>query len=307
MDWELFSPLINEFINPSRRLYWPYLVMAFVMAVSLFLVRREDGLRSLFDSPEKKQSLRTDVLYFMANQLIFAALFLPWLVHEKSITDYFIEAGVLEFSVLYEGSSLALNLVLSFILLIIFDGTMFLVHWAMHRIPVLWSFHKVHHGAEALNPLTAHRSHPLEIALTTFVLALTLGPSTACIKQLFPGYELFDVWGVNVFLGAFYFFGYNLRHSHVWLDYPSFLKLALISPAQHQVHHSVAQKHWNKNYGFIFSFWDRALGTLYSSKQKEDLQFGLAPGDQEKYRHLGQLYFEPFVDAAQCLRHKGRL
>lgn len=310
MDWDFLAPILNEFTNPARRLYWPYLVMAAGMAFLLALVRRsqiKDSLKTFVDSPEKRRSLRTDLVFFLTNQFILAAFFLPLLIREDSVTGWAIEHWGTSLPILFEGSSLLLNLTLSLLLLVIFDGTLFLVHWAMHRVPVLWSFHKVHHGAEALNPLTAHRSHPLEISITTVALAFTIGPSTACLLLLFPGYELFDLWGANAFLAAFYFFGYNLRHSHIWLDYPEVVKLVLISPAQHQVHHSVAKKHWDKNYGFIFSFWDRALGTYYSSSERESLTFGLSLEDQKKYRQVGQLYFEPFVDAAQCFRIKDDL
>lgn len=310
MDWEFLAPILNEFSNPARRLFWPYLLMAGMMAVLLLFFRksRSSGdFRAFFDSPEKRQSLRTDLVYFLTNQFIFAAFFLPFLIREDSVVTWGIQSWAPAFPVLFEGTSFFLNLALSLLLVLVFDGTLFLVHWVMHRIPVLWSFHKVHHGAEALSPLTAHRSHPLEISITTLALAFTMGPITACLKLLFPGYEIFDLWGANAFLAAFYFFGYNLRHSHIWLDYPAIIKILLISPAQHQVHHSVARKHWNKNYGFIFSFWDRALGTYYSSSVKENLTFGLSPEDQKKYRQVGQLYFEPFVDAAQCFRKKGDL
>ncbi|MDF1660136.1 MAG: sterol desaturase family protein [Planctomycetota bacterium] len=310
MDWDFLAPILNEFTNPSRRLYWPYLLMAGGMALLLVFLRKSEGwgsFRAFVDTAEKRRSLRTDLVFFLSNQFIFAAFFLPLLIQQEAVTTWTIQSWGLSIPVLFEGTSLPLNLTLSLFLVVIFDGTLFLVHWAMHRVPVLWSFHKVHHGAEALNPLTAHRSHPLEISITTFVLAITMGPSTACLQLLFPAYELFDLWGANVFLVAFYFLGYNLRHSHIWLDYPKVIKLALISPAQHQVHHSVAKEHWDKNYGFIFSFWDRALGTYYSSSARENLTFGLSPEDQKKYRQVGQLYFEPFVDAAQCLRRKDDL
>ena len=47
-------------------------------------------------------------------------------------------------------------------LLVLDDATRYLVHLAMHRLPVLWAFHKVHHTAETLTPLTVYRTHPAE-------------------------------------------------------------------------------------------------------------------------------------------------
>ena len=72
----------------------------------------------------------------------------------------------------------------------------------------------------------------------------------------------------------FNFAAANLRHSHIWISFGRLEKI-FISPAQHQIHHSVG--HSNANLGSIFSVWDGLLGTRTYSGQKRELEFGLGP------------------------------
>ena len=70
--------------------------------------------------------------------------------------------------------------------------------------------------------------------------------------------------------------GANLRHSHVPLSYGRRLEQVLISPLQHQIHHSIAIEHQNRNFGSKFAIWDRMFGTLITAKQVElPLRFGV--------------------------------
>ena len=107
--------------------------------------------------------------------------------------------------------------------------------------------------------------------------------------------------GVNLGLFLYYLLGYNLRHSHIWLSYPRWLSWLLVSPAQHQIHHSSAPAHFNKNLGFVFSFWDRMANTLYVPAHRETLDFGIGGGEDEEYDGVTALYLLPFRKAANLL------
>ena len=76
----------------------------------------------------------------------------------------------------------------------------------------------------------------------------------------------------------FNFAAANLRHSHIWISFGR-LERVFISPAQHQIHHSVGNS--NANLGSIFSVWDGLLGTRTYSGQKRELEFGLGPEEHE--------------------------
>ncbi|MFZ1773759.1 MAG: sterol desaturase family protein, partial [Rhizobiaceae bacterium] len=88
-----------------------------------------------------------------------------------------------------------------------------------------------------------------------------------------------DIGGANLMVVFFNVIGNNLRHSHVWISYGPVIEHVFSSPAQHQIHHSRAQEHHNKNYGEIFSLWDWMFGTLYIPQGREEIAFGLGDAD----------------------------
>ena len=143
---------------------------------------------------------------------------------------------------------------------------------------MLWAFHKVHHSAETLTPITVYRTHPVEgIIFATravFVQAVTI----ALFVSLFGGsIELVEVYGVNILLFIFNFTGANLRHSHIRIAYPRVIEQILISPAQHQIHHSSDVSHFNCNFGAALAIWDRVAKTLFTSESSQEITFGLIP------------------------------
>jgi sterol desaturase/sphingolipid hydroxylase (fatty acid hydroxylase superfamily) len=102
--------------------------------------------------------------------------------------------------------------------------------------------------------------------------------------------------------------GSNLRHSHIWMGFGPVLSYVFISPAQHQVHHSRAAEHHNKNYGEIFAFWDFMFGTLYVPQGEEKLEFGLADKQgrllPQPHNTLREAVFQPFQASAKAIRRR---
>ncbi len=70
------------------------------------------------------------------------------------------------------------------------------------------------------------------------------------------------------------------------------------SPAQHQIHHSKAPRHLDKNFGFIFAFWDVWFGSLYVPRAKEQIEVGLPDDQDEAYSSVLRLYALPFARSA---------
>ena len=103
------------------------------------------------------------------------------------------------------------------------DFLSYLIHFALHKIPILWEFHKVHHSATTMNPMTQYRIHPVELILNNARGIIGFGVVTG-IFDYYSNHELDTVVfiGANIFTFLFMFFGANLRHSHVKLKYPSF-------------------------------------------------------------------------------------
>jgi sterol desaturase/sphingolipid hydroxylase (fatty acid hydroxylase superfamily) len=201
-------------------------------------------------------------------------------------------------------ASVTITIVMSLLYWIVFDLGYWFAHWLMHRIPVLWEFHKVHHSAEVLTPFTEFRQHPIELLLFPLCTGTTIGALYGVAEHLLgmqkQGLSLF--W-VNIMLLAYSMTLLHLRHSHVWIPVRGWLGRVIQSPAHHQIHHSTDPKHFNKNLGFGLSLWDWAFRTLYIPNKPEALEFGLGA---ESHEHDGALkvLWLPFVKAARLLRRK---
>ena len=195
-------------------------------------------------------------------------------------------------------------LVITLILFAAADLSTYLVHRLGHEWRPFWPFHAVHHSAEELNPFTVNRKHPVYSLVSSFVRGLLTGLVQGVLLGLLVGkIEFATILGANVFIYAFNVTGANLRHTHIWLSYGPVLEHILISPAQHQVHHSIDPKHFNKNYGQTFAIWDWMFGSLYIPKGREELTFGLADGRGKPLKQihptLRAALIEPFVTSAR--------
>ncbi|MDT8342958.1 MAG: creatininase family protein [Thermohalobaculum sp.] len=304
---------------PGQRIFWLYLIAAFVIATATYLwfgareadAARPDGVRKglwgyIFDREVwLHRSARQDYVYFFANGLIYAGI-----ISQLLITAHFM-FGV--FGVTLDAAfgpretplfaATPLNaLVYTLVAVMAADFAVFITHYLQHRIGVLWQFHQVHHSAEVLTPVTVYRMHPVDLFFTGIV-------SAACVALALAGYVHLtgeapretNIAGVNIVLFVFYLVGYNLRHSHIWLGYPRWLSYILISPAQHQTHHSVEEKHFDRNFGLIFAFWDWMFGTLYVPRGYEKLSFGITRAQPNPFGSVRELYLKPFANAWEII------
>ena len=101
----------------------------------------------------------------------------------------------------------------------------------MHRSPVLWAFHRVHHTAECLTPFTVLRTHPVEGILFGFRSALVQGLLIGIFVFVFADrVTLISLLGGNLFISVLNLLGSNLRHSPVPISYgENFRKMAYFS------------------------------------------------------------------------------
>lgn len=68
-----------------------------------------------------------------------------------------------------------------------------------------------------------------------------------------------------------------------------------MSPAQHQIHHSKTEEHRDKNFGFLFAFWDLFAGSLVIPHEKMEIQYGLPQNEEVEYSSIARLFLLPFV------------
>ena len=169
----------------------------------------------------------------------------------------------------------------SVVLFLVSDASRYIVHRLLHRVPLLWRFHQVHHSAEVLTPLTLYRNHPCEQLLQACRGILVLGIVGGVFAWLSLGKaSVAELYGVPAAMFVFNVFGANLRHSHNWLPYPRWVEGFLISPAQHQMHHGRTDAENRVNYGNVLAIWDRLGRSLRRSVDGQPSEFGLDETDR---------------------------
>lgn len=242
------------------------------------------------------------------NAVIYGGIVSQLLLSSHFLNHFFIQCynslfGHLQHAVF----SLSRQIVLTYTIvsLMVIDFGIFLAHYCMHRIPFLWQFHKVHHSAEVLTPITLYRMHPVDLFVTMNIATIFHAIIHSLFLILMQHQSVtFTVYSLNIFTFLFYCLDYNLRHSHVWVQYPRWLSQILISPAQHQIHHSCHPSHFNKNMGLLFAIRDGVFWTLYIPKQRESLRLGLNKKHPNPYSSISALYTKPFRDATRLIFKK---
>lgn len=159
-----------------------------------------------------------------------------------------------------------------------------LSHWASHTHPLLWEYHKIHHSAEVLTPLTVWRVHPFEQVIFLNILAVTIGVCEGAGRYLLGGgAQIYALSGANIILVFFVYAFIHLQHSQAWIAFTGVWGRLLLSPAHHQIHHSANPIHHNRNLGSCLAIWDWAFGTLFvPAREREVDKFGL--GEEEGVR-----------------------
>ena len=156
------------------------------------------------------------------------------------------------------------------------DFALYWTHRLFHRVPLLWRAHRLHHAPEFLTPITAFRFWPQE-QIVHIIGAVFMGGVALGLVATMLGASVgpLTLLGVNVFTLAWNLAFSHLRHSHVALSFPRWLSHILVSPHMHQVHHSVEERHHDRNYATVFALWDWMFGSLYIPDPKERFAFGL--------------------------------
>lgn len=209
-----------------------------------------------------------NVLYFMltpfamilpsALVVAFARSFGPGLVH-LNLDGLTAGIGALSWPIR--------NLFLPLVPLFVTDFFYYWHHRLQHRVPALWTSHRLHHGIESLRALASYRVHWLEEPLRVFTMTL-------------PMALLFDI---NAVQGAWIAFALAqmglLIHANVRIPYGP-LTPVFAGPQLHRLHHSKAPEHRDKNYAANFPIWDILFGTYVAPRRAEWPPTGLPDGDR---------------------------
>ena len=301
----LLSPLLYPF-DPSRRVFIGFVIVALLMGFYFYQKHLgKKGLRGFFAFFFDKKiwlhpSSKTDFKLLFANSVIVAGVIAPFILAKLTVVVWVSSGLIGEFGTV-EADVLPYWAVLILFTLVLFlaeDFKRFIVHYAFHHIPLLWVFHKVHHSAEVLTPVTLYRTHPVETFISRTSSVLVLGAVTGVFVYFFTGkLSAVEILGVDALGFMFNALGANLRHSHIPFSFGKFDRW-IISPHMHQVHHSTASQHFDKNFGSCFAFWDKLFGTLYVPKFKEELNFGCKNAGNHS---LSSQWFTPFIHAGRII------
>lgn len=240
----MFNKIHALFAFPAFDLDWPawstdeirltsfLLAFAFLLAIEAKLGLRQESNRVI------RRSYLTNTGLFLLNDTLLSLVSVSSLF---LIADRFAAWGLL--GTLDDSP---LKCVLAFVLL---DLALYLWHRACHHFEVLWMLHKVHHSDRCMNVSTGLRVHLGELLLTTLLKALfivVLGVDSAVVLANEAIMTLFVLF----------------HHSDTRFAAESWLGRFIVTPSMHRLHHSTRRDEHDRNFGAVFSGWDRWFGTF---------------------------------------------
>jgi sterol desaturase/sphingolipid hydroxylase (fatty acid hydroxylase superfamily) len=168
------------------------------------------------------------------------------------------------------------------------DLAIYLQHVMFHAVPLLWRLHMVHHADLDIDVTTGVRFHTLE-------MLLSLGIKLAAVILL--GAPALAVLIFEVLLNATSIFSHGNIRLPAWLDWG--LRLVLVTPDMHRVHHSVNPRETNSNFGFNLPWWDFLFGTYRAQPAAghEGMTIGLSQFRDERVDRLPWMLALPVVGA----------
>lgn len=299
-------------LQPTSQYFWLTYVGAALSALVLyfFLKRRQHFVSAfqivfparLINHPSTKLDLK---LFFIgAYYILFQALLIG------GFTVVSIAGTVKTLTVLFGnpppaiGPSYVITAVTMLFVFLAVEFGYWFSHFMMHKIPTLWEFHKVHHSAEVLTPLTEWRQHPIELAL----FPILMGSASCLVQGPFIWYfgavaQVVNPMTANLLSMFFWYTILHLRHSELPFYATGTLGKIIQAPAHHQVHHSTHPAHFDKNLGYCLSIWDWAFGTLYVPRKGEKFSYGLGHHDSVLETAVGSMT-APFVRAGAIILRK---
>ncbi|MEW6037982.1 MAG: sterol desaturase family protein [Pseudomonadota bacterium] len=300
----ILSNLTSHLKFPGIDRLWPDVAVEDVLSAAILLtfaclmaieIRHGRGVRG---NPPARESYRTNLSLFLFNDLLMSALSVSSLL---VLAEHHAGGGLL--------AGVSNPWLRGALALILLDLVLYLWHWANHRLPWLWLFHKVHHSDRSMNVTTGFRLHFAEVLLTVLVKAGFIVVTGVHAAQVLLSEALITL-------------AVLFHHADISFRGERKLGRLFVVPSLHRVHHSALRGEHDRNYGALFSVWDRAFGTLLEAKPAqiglrevealsfaETLKFGFTYGYGPAPRPLrlrsGQA-LEPMIAEAAYFRAEKR-
>ncbi len=172
------------------------------------------------------------------------------------------------------------------IFLVLFDLTIYFQHRVFHYFNPLWKLHRVHHTDLDYDLTTGTRFHPVSIVISMLVKLLLV---------LILGAPAIAILTAEILLNATSMFNHSNIHLPAGLDKK--LRLLIVTPDMHRIHHSAKSHEHNCNFGFNFSCWDRLFGTYLDKAEEpqETMVIGIDHYGFDKSVRLDKLIIQPFI------------
>ncbi|PLP55794.1 sterol desaturase family protein [Mesorhizobium loti] len=308
----MFSEFVTKIAEKISNINLPILGLLLATALGSALIVywrtvKHRSFRDFFDFAFPAEvilhpSARADALFWITKKLMMPFLLIPAGVTFIAAMGYATNQtlgwlfGISE--PLIGGPAGPVTLVLfTASMLVAYDISYYLYHVAQHRFPFLWELHKVHHSAEVMVGITKDRVHPLDDLMNRAWDGVIPGTCFGIWSLIALNPVEIAVFGVNVYVIRNILMMDFVRHTHLKISFGP-LDNVILSPHWHQVHHSVNPRHYDKNFGLLFSFWDRLFGTHFVPDPDEELKFGLMDRDVRDYQSLYGLYVLPLKKMA---------
>ena len=173
-----------------------------------------------------------------------------------------------------------------FIGILALDLIIFLQHIMFHAVPLLWRLHMMHHADLDIDVTTGLRFHPIEVMLSMGIkiaAIIIIGPPVLAVV-------LFEILlnGTSMF---------NHGNIHISSGVDKFLRLLIVTPDMHRVHHSVVIRETNSNFGFNFPWWDRIFATYRAQPAAghKEMVIGLSQFRDQKRLTFPWMLALPFI------------
>jgi len=168
---------------------------------------------------------------------------------------------------------------------LLLDLVIYTQHYVFHHVPWLWRLHRMHHADLDIDLTTGVRFHPIEILIS---MAIKIAAVLAF------GIPAMAVLIFEVVLNATSVFNHANVAMPPWLD--RILRLIVVTPDMHRVHHSVVRSETDSNFGFNLPWWDRLFGTYRAQPMAghRDMTIGLPIFRNRRELRLDRLLTQPF-------------
>ncbi|MCL7942250.1 sterol desaturase family protein [Halomonas sp. ATCH28] len=179
---------------------------------------------------------------------------------------------------------------------VMLDVAIYFQHRLFHAVPWLWRLHRMHHADLEFDVTTGLRFHPLEILIS-------MGIKLAVVTLL--GTPALAVLIFEVLLNATSMFNHGNVRLPARVD--RWLRLAVVTPDMHRVHHSIVRQETDSNFGFNLPWWDRLFGTYRDQPAAGHLgmTIGIEAFREAHDLRLDRMLLQPFVNPPRDVKRQG--